>query len=85
MNWEPILIVTTVMVITSATCLFAQYRHQIHELRIKHGSDLWHELLRRIEFVEKIKASDFNKDEFEELKSKVDALRISIGIRGSSR
>jgi hypothetical protein len=73
--------IALVTLMICASLLFAQYRHHEHESILKAGHTRLDKLEIRLANMEIKKNDAFNKAEFEELKTKVEALRIASGLR----
>jgi hypothetical protein len=69
------------LIVVSIAGLIAQWRSQQHEHAMTYGEGLLHRVEQRVSELERRKAQDFNRAEFEELKSKVEALRIGQGLK----
>jgi predicted Holliday junction resolvase-like endonuclease len=76
------------LVIIAAAALIAQNRAQVHELQMKGANQDFKALfdgLRSLSFrvaaLEEPKASEYDHKAFEDIKSKVEALRIAQGLK----
>ena len=66
-----------------ASVLFAQYRHQLHASYTDKESNYIAELDLRISALEKQSKEKFDAAAFDDLKSKVEALRLAQGLRST--
>lgn len=73
---------TTIAAITLilAACLFAQWRAQKHELAVR-GNRAWQvNLAQRLTMLEQKASESYDPAAFEDLKNKVEALRLAKGM-----
>lgn len=70
------------LLIVCAAALLAQYRAQEHEITLRGRYNDLDALDSRISALEEAKSSQFDPKAFEDLKTKVEALRISQGLKG---
>lgn len=67
--------------IICATGLIAQFRHQGHQRDMQAEGSLLHKVEARVSALERMQASKYDHAAFEDLKSKVEAMRIAQGMR----
>lgn len=80
-----IAIFAIVFLVGCLCALFAQYRDQVHQIRMKGDAGQFEAVLKRLAAVESRQPAQFDQAAFDDLKAKVESLRLSQGIRGSGR
>ena len=63
------------------TILTLQHQHHEHQRVMQAEHNLLHKVEERVSALERRKQSEYSHEAFEDLKSKVDALRIAQGLR----
>jgi hypothetical protein len=75
------IVALAIIIICCAGALFAQYRAQRHELELLGSASRIRGLADRIAILEAHKIAEFDSTAFDDLKTKVEALRFAQGLR----
>jgi hypothetical protein len=69
------------ILILAAAGLFAQHRAQVHALNVKSYGEEVHHLYDRVITLERAQTTKYDHAAFEDLKGKVEAMRIAKGLK----